>query len=507
MRSLRNTNVRTLSLAFICSLLFITICSKSSFLYPMNDWVDTQCFFTVGKAMVNGKVLYADIYEQKGPLLYFLFSLAYLISDSSFLGVYILEVISFSGFLFFSAKTAYIYLKDIKAVYLLIPFLAMIITSSSAFAHGGSAEEFSLVFLAYSLYDFLKAVHEDSLLNNRRVFLHGVCAACVLWIKFTFLGFYIGLVIFVLIWYGTKKKWEALVQSIAFFLLGFIAVTIPVLSYFVLTDSMFHLFKVYFYDNIFVYSLVNTESSLAVKISTIILYSFMGLVGFGKRAIANPRQYIDSALSIVAALWAVLKRTKAAAVVLLSGLFLILTTFGGGRFYVYYPLIFAIYTPVGIAVLISGVLKKEINFEMSQRFFRFAMVFSCIFLSLFAFSISGNTYLIKYNKAEMPQYQFAKWISKVDNADLLNYGFLDGGFYFAADVSPNSKYFCTLNNDLTEMNEEMDAYVEEGKGDFIITRNKSLEQYSINTQYYQYVDQSAFYFEGDDHTYYLYQHI
>ena len=74
MRSLRNTNVRILSLAFICSLLFITICSKSSFLYPMNDWVDTQCFFTVGKAMVNGKVLYADIYEQKGPLLYFLFS-------------------------------------------------------------------------------------------------------------------------------------------------------------------------------------------------------------------------------------------------------------------------------------------------------------------------------------------------------------------------------------------------------------------------------------------------
>ena len=39
----------------------LSICTKSSFLYPLNDWVDSNCFYTVGKSMVHGKVLYRDI--------------------------------------------------------------------------------------------------------------------------------------------------------------------------------------------------------------------------------------------------------------------------------------------------------------------------------------------------------------------------------------------------------------------------------------------------------------
>ena len=50
----------------------LMIGTKSSFLYPLNDWVDSNCFYTMGKAMVHGKVLYRDLYEQKGPLLYML---------------------------------------------------------------------------------------------------------------------------------------------------------------------------------------------------------------------------------------------------------------------------------------------------------------------------------------------------------------------------------------------------------------------------------------------------
>lgn len=65
----------------------LLFCTKSSPLYPTNDWVDTNCFFTVGKSMFEGRVPYLDIYEQKGPLLYFLYGLCYLVSPTSFLGV------------------------------------------------------------------------------------------------------------------------------------------------------------------------------------------------------------------------------------------------------------------------------------------------------------------------------------------------------------------------------------------------------------------------------------
>ena len=58
------------------------VCSKSSPLYPMNDWVDVNCFFTVGRGITHGMVPYLDLYEQKGPLIYFLYALAALISES-----------------------------------------------------------------------------------------------------------------------------------------------------------------------------------------------------------------------------------------------------------------------------------------------------------------------------------------------------------------------------------------------------------------------------------------
>lgn len=80
--SLLNKSINKRQLLFIAAtaIVTITICTKSSPIYPFNDWVDANCFLTVGKSMLHGKVPYQDLYEQKGPLLYILHALAALIS-------------------------------------------------------------------------------------------------------------------------------------------------------------------------------------------------------------------------------------------------------------------------------------------------------------------------------------------------------------------------------------------------------------------------------------------
>ena len=70
-------------------LLFVSQCSP---LYPINLWDDANCLLTVGRVMRRGGVLYRDIYEQKGPLLYLIHALAACVSDTSFWGVYALEI-------------------------------------------------------------------------------------------------------------------------------------------------------------------------------------------------------------------------------------------------------------------------------------------------------------------------------------------------------------------------------------------------------------------------------
>ena len=72
--------------------LFLLIHSKSSPLYAMNDWVDVHCFFTMGRGILDGQVPYMDLYEQKGPVLYFLFALAALIDGALLAGFVVDEV-------------------------------------------------------------------------------------------------------------------------------------------------------------------------------------------------------------------------------------------------------------------------------------------------------------------------------------------------------------------------------------------------------------------------------
>ena len=89
---------------FLISALFLLVCTKSSPLYPMNDWVDVNCFFTVGRGILDGLVPYRDLYEQKGPVLYFVYALISLFSRDSYWGVFLLEVVTFGLFLYFSGK-------------------------------------------------------------------------------------------------------------------------------------------------------------------------------------------------------------------------------------------------------------------------------------------------------------------------------------------------------------------------------------------------------------------
>ena len=122
--------------------------------------------------------------------------------------------------------------------------------------------------------------------------------------------------------------------------------------------------------------------------------------------------------------------------------------------------------------------------------------------TLFCLTRTQNRYMMGLEKEELPQYQFQKIISQVENPTLLNYGFLDGGFYTACNILPHCKAFCTLNIPLEEMHEMQNDYVQNGLSDFIVVKDQKLD----NAEYYSCVAESQYRDkEGSIHTYYLYQ--
>jgi hypothetical protein len=181
----------------LTSTIILLFTSKCSPLYPFNDWVDINAFFTVGKSITRGIIPYRDIFEQKGPILYFLFTLGYLISHKSFIGIFIFEIINFVCLSYLIYKIANLYIKE-KTSLLIVPIMLTIIATCASFVHGGSAEEFSLCLYILPLYYFLKHFKKQEL-TNKELLILGIGSSILLQTKYTLLGIYIGFCIALLI--------------------------------------------------------------------------------------------------------------------------------------------------------------------------------------------------------------------------------------------------------------------------------------------------------------------
>lgn len=165
---------------------YIVLASRSSFLYSFNDWVDANAFFTVGKSLFNGKVIFRDIFEQKGSLLYFIYGIGYLLSNTTFYGVFILEVLFSTVFLYYVHKIISLYLDDKYSLWI-IPIFAFLIYTTPTFQQGSSCEEFCLPFFIITIYCLLKYA-KDRKINYKEIYLVGFLASLIFFMKYTLLG-------------------------------------------------------------------------------------------------------------------------------------------------------------------------------------------------------------------------------------------------------------------------------------------------------------------------------
>ncbi len=490
--------------AMLLAALFIGLASKSSPLYPMNDWVDVNCFFTMGRSILDGMVPYRDLYEQKGPVLYFVFAIISLFSRESYIGVYLLEVVTYGLFLYFSGLIAQLYLGKTRIVYLLISIIAALLPMSWSFTHGGSVEQHSLFMIAYALYSFLSAMHEKRALSIKEAILNGVFAGMMLWIKYTMLGFYLGLALFVLVWYlTTHQSWKQLFLTIGQFLLGIAAVSTVVFLYFAINGALTDLFTCYFYNNIVLYpsEIQGSRLSLIIKCLT--------------DAFKNNRCYAWMLqLGIVWTVWKIYGNWRTALMLILSFAGLTLGTYWGCKGWDYYGFIFAAYAIFGLVGIVQllrlcGTRKVFLRvFHNSPIPFFAALAITMVILINSAFTHNRNMYLTKYDREDTVQYRFAEIIQTVEEPTLLNYGFLDGGFYYASSAKPACRYFCYFNINPADMWQSQKVCIENGDADFIVTRDHPLSNYSPDASKYRLVDQTDFPFSLNyNFTYFLYQKI
>ena len=481
----RQTALRA-GFALLVSVSVLIICSKNSFLYPLNDWVDVNCFFTVGRGIRHGLVPYLELYDQKGPLLYYVYMFASLISESSFLGVFLIEVLLYAIFLFFSGRIAETLSGRTSAFWLTVAALGLGIPLSPAFSHGGSAEEFFLPVFAASLYIVLKAMHDHQPLSRGSGYLLGIFAAAALWTKYTFCGLFAGLALTVSVWYLCDHMGKDLPRLIFRVLAGAIVLSAAVLAWYLIRGALPALWKAYFVDNLTRYTQNIRGGNYTDPLPNLL---------------NNPTWSVPAMVGLAGLLLSIRTKWRELTAVLLSSAALFWFTYASGRKYPYYAMVMACFAPVGFGMLfhlIPAVLGSRKWFQRSAAALGMAVA---VISPLIAYHGSSNVYLMDISRAETPQYRFGEIIRQAEDSSLLNYGFLDGGYYLAAQSQPATRFFCTLNNDLPEMTAEHNAAIAEGKTAFVVTRSRQLK----NARNYRLVDEYSMVFEGRSWKYYLYQ--
>ena len=216
---------RVVRLAALSAVL-LALCSKSSPLYAFNDWMDANIFFTMGRSMLGGRVLYRDVFDHKGPVLYLLYGLAGLIGGTDFRGVLVLEIIAMTSFLYTGLRTAELLAgRRLSVWWMALPAAGM--AASRAFSHGGSAEELLLTFLAAALFSLVRALHSPGAKPLRAVCVQGLLAGCALWLKYTVLGFYLAWVVVLAALYLRRGWLTQLGRSVGAYLGGMAVATLP----------------------------------------------------------------------------------------------------------------------------------------------------------------------------------------------------------------------------------------------------------------------------------------
>ncbi|MBQ8095146.1 MAG: hypothetical protein IJ242_16460 [Clostridia bacterium] len=417
------------ALILLCVALFlITFCSQSSPLYPLNTWDDANCLLTVGRAMHSGATLYKDIYEQKGPTLYALHALAAAVSDTSFFGVYLLEILA----CWLTLCAAYrIARSGHTPALVIVAFFGALTYASGAFCRGDSAEEFCLPCLTGLLAIADHAEKEG--FSPKQMMIMGFLSGIIGTIKFTILGVPLGLCIFIAIRILPQSP-VRLLKAAACFLLGMLIPIAAWLLYFAAKGALSDYLTAYLYNNIFLYAGDYSGLDIPWLIRTNWPWFLMLLPAL--YTLIHERK------------WGVLLPLMVQTAVLVAG----------GRMWLYTPLVLTPFILYGMKK-IWPVVDKRIRPGVLR-------ILPGLAALVLAALLTPNAYMRFVPLEQTAQGRLAACIP--ENSTFLQYSHLDDGMYLMTHSLPQEKYFCSLNVGLPEMHEELDRYLTEGIPEYVL---------------------------------------
>ena len=197
----------------------------------LNDGMDSAVFKTMGLAILQGKIPYTDIFDHKGPILYFINAFGQWIIPGR-MGIFCLQVIGLSIALIFMYLTARLITNNLWA------FVSVVVATyiyGGVIQEGNQCEEWMMDIFVIAIYFAMRYFTRESDSPHPLWYslMYGLCFGLTFFISpndavAQIGGIMTGVAVYLLY----RKQYRNAAANVLSFFSGFIIVLIPILIYF-----------------------------------------------------------------------------------------------------------------------------------------------------------------------------------------------------------------------------------------------------------------------------------
>lgn len=216
---------------FTCVIMLFA-CAYSSPLFPYYTSGDSSIFMLIGKGITEGKLPYVDLFDHKGPILFWIEALGWKLAGRA--GIWLLETLG-------TVLSVIILIKicDQLRSNCLLPVLGSAVVYLSYFGRGNLCENYSFPFIVFCVYLSVKYYQSNKVKHPwKYAFVYGICFAILAFIRVNNATVICGFVLCIIIRLAVAREYKNLIENVLAGLAGVLIISVPICLYFYFNNAL-----------------------------------------------------------------------------------------------------------------------------------------------------------------------------------------------------------------------------------------------------------------------------
>ncbi|MCD7824891.1 MAG: glycosyltransferase family 39 protein [Clostridiaceae bacterium] len=412
---------------------------------------DASIFTMMGKAWANGLIPYKDIFDHKGPIIFFAYMIGYLIKPE--LGIFLFELLAIWVSVVFAYKIGCLVYGRTAGV---VSVLCVLLYSTVLEFGRALTEEFNLPVLMISMYlmlRYLYAPKENTCHPPRYAFVYGIAVAVSFYLRTTNCVAVCAGVLCITAYLLANKEFLCVLKNGLAFLTGAALVLIP--------------FAVYFYLN----------NALGDMLWGTFFYNFELISDPVSHSLSNLATYLFLLLPVLVVCYVCiteLRETRFLPITVLVMCLLSILIVTHGKLYKHYYIILMPFIPVAV-----GMIFKRIQQSSRRVSFYVCMGIALLFCTptwTTEISEATNVWINGYEISDYEEaaVKMASVIPEEDYTSVIGYN-TSSLWYLYTDIMPCYKYYTLQDSQSSHsltMQKENAEFYQSGAAKWVVVEDE-----------------------------------